>query len=477
MPRASRVSLRWKLVAALLLTSAATLAADDAALIPSVQRHLEGDRLADLARVVRVADVALSDVPRADLRPRSHELRDVAGHIANAASGRMALFDASGRVLAAAAEHVPTPEPPLPLIRWSDRGAAGDRLVERVSRGEALVASHVDGPTGPLTLVVERSLRGERSASAVVRRTLPLAAAIGLAVATLLGVLLATSLLARLRRLAEAARGLTGERMADPLPVPGGRDEVGELARVMEEMRARLWVEHQARQAFVATASHELRTPLASLGAGLELLEEGLGKPRPSLEAAARRVRTAREQADRLRDLANDLLDLGQLDAGAAVRRDAMGAAEIAELVAGELEPRGDVAVTCQGPCTAQGDPSAYARILRTLLDNALAYGPSGETVELTVRSEGGQVVTTVADAGPGIPPAEREVIFERFERGAASSGTAGFGLGLAIARELAVRMGGSLRLLGDAPSTTFELRLPAATVSQRELHEIATGS
>ena len=115
--------------------------------------------------------------------------------------------------------------------------------------------------------------------------------------------------------------------------------------------------------------------------------------------------------------------------------------------------------------CWGRGDPDAVARVVRILLDNALRYGPAGQIVTVTANGDDGHARIAVADGGPGIPAEEREHIFERFHRGRSAGPESGFGLGLAIGRELAERMGGSLELAdGDPPGACFVLRLAAAT-------------
>jgi signal transduction histidine kinase len=105
------------------------------------------------------------------------------------------------------------------------------------------------------------------------------------------------------------------------------------------------------------------------------------------------------------------------------------------------------------------GDPTACARIVRVLLDNALRYSQPGSPVTVVLDRDR----LTVADAGPGIPADDRERVFERFARGAGANPAGGFGLGLAIARELSERMGGSLALAEHGPGASFVLRLPRA--------------
>ncbi|HEY1540764.1 MAG TPA: ATP-binding protein, partial [Solirubrobacteraceae bacterium] len=114
----------------------------------------------------------------------------------------------------------------------------------------------------------------------------------------------------------------------------------------------------------------------------------------------------------------------------------------------------------------ALADPVATVRILRILIDNALAHGPAGGAIAVEVVAGAGERAhVVVRDEGPGIGPADRERMFARFERGSAvrhGRARGGFGLGLAIARGLALRMEGSLTLDPGAP-TTFRLALPAA--------------
>jgi signal transduction histidine kinase len=116
------------------------------------------------------------------------------------------------------------------------------------------------------------------------------------------------------------------------------------------------------------------------------------------------------------------------------------------------------------GPCWAKGDPGAVARIVRILLDNALRFAPGGEAIRVEAAYHGERATVDVADRGPGVPPEEREVIFQRFRRGSSTGGEEGFGLGLAIGRELAERLGGRLDLADEGAGDTgarFVLSLP----------------
>jgi signal transduction histidine kinase len=257
--------------------------------------------------------------------------------------------------------------------------------------------------------------------------------------------------------------------------VDHSRDEIGELARTFGAMQSRLRRQEAARRAFVATASHELRTPVASLDGLLELLDEDLRSGQTDLEDARSLIARARGQSRRLGRLAADLLDLSRIDAQTALRSEPVELGELSRAVLAEFDlgiSRRGIATTLDdsaGSVWALGDPGSVARILRILLDNAIRLSPEGAEVKVELRN-GEQASLSVRDQGPGVPGEERELIFERFMRGRAAGGKAGFGLGLAIGRELARRMGGELVLEDqDEPGARFTLRLPVAHAPQEE--------
>jgi signal transduction histidine kinase len=253
------------------------------------------------------------------------------------------------------------------------------------------------------------------------------------------------------------------------MPVDRTRDEVGDLARTFALMQRRLQHQEAARRAFVATASHELRTPLASLDAMLELLAEDLKEGDVDIEDAQVLLERARLQTRRLSRLASDLLDLSRIDADVQLRSEAVELGELSRAVLAEFElgshERG-ISLALHEPDTpvwSLGDPGSIARILRILIDNALHVAPTATEIAVVIGAEP-RPSLSVTDRGPGVLDEEREMIFERFKRGRTTGGEAGFGLGLAIGRELAERMGGELLL---APSSgngaTFTLALPVA--------------
>ena len=276
-------------------------------------------------------------------------------------------------------------------------------------------------------------------------------------------------------RSTSAARTFRRKRAARRTAGAPAGDEVGDLSHAFRTMQNRLRRQESARRAFVATASHELRTPLASIHQMLELLGEDLAAEPPDVVDAREQTARAQEQATRLNALATDLLDLTRLDADVELRREPVELGEMARAVSAEFELRAagrDVrlAVACGGACWASADPGSVARVVRILVDNALRFAPGGSAVEVSATDLGERAGVVVSDGGPGIPREERDVIFERFQRGSDTGGGGGFGLGLAIGRELAERMGGELTLEESERGARFALRLPAAPVAELSL-------
>jgi signal transduction histidine kinase len=322
-----------------------------------------------------------------------------------------------------------------------------------------------DGLVG--SLVARRRLTEVTTAVDQVRNALIAAAGIGMLVAIVLGIGLSRTLLRRLARLRAAALRITAEGPDAPAPKDEVRDEVGDLARTLARMQDALRRQEAARRSFVSTASHELRTPLTMLQGTMELLEEDLRDGRVDIEDAQLQVTNARRELRRLSTLAGELLDLSRLDAAVQLRSEPVELGELARAVAAEFDLRArelDVELRVLPPpegCWGRGDPDAVARVVRILIDNALRYGPQGQVITVATTRPAGLSVT---DHGPGIPPEEREHVFERFHRGRAAGPESGFGLGLAIGRELAERMGGSLELADrEPPGACFVLKLAAA--------------
>ncbi|WP_329035868.1 HAMP domain-containing histidine kinase [Streptomyces sp. NBC_01725] len=254
----------------------------------------------------------------------------------------------------------------------------------------------------------------------------------------------------------EMAAITASEDLSRRVPEPGTHDEVAKLARTTNETLTALEASVERQRRFVADASHELRSPIASLRTQLEV-----GAAHPELLD----VPGAVADTVRLQQLAADLLLLARLDAGEQAGRTRLDlAALVREEVSQRSADRIPVVPDVRSSAEVAGSRGQLARVLGNLLDNAQRHA-AGE-IRATVRREGGQVVLAVSDDGAGVPEEERERIFERFVRldDARSRDDGGAGLGLAIARDVAHRHGGTLEVgRGEAGGALFELRLPAA--------------
>jgi two-component system OmpR family sensor kinase len=306
-----------------------------------------------------------------------------------------------------------------------------------------------------------RDFEEVEAAVSFIRNRVLLATLAALVLALLGGWLVARRLGRRVRRLERAAEEVSRGSFVDPLPVDS-KDELGQLTRTFNEMQTQLRQVDVARKEFIATASHELRTPIFSLAGFVELLQD------EELDEETRRefLETMREQVDRLQKLSVDLLDLSRLDAGSLeLHPEAVDLSELARSVVGEFTPAIadhdidlDLRLLKHGP-EAVCDPERVAQIMRILLDNALRHTPAGTHVTVRADRSNGAAGFTVADAGPGLPEGSRSKVFERFYTGDAARGA---GLGLAIARELAERMDGRLRVTSQGGGAAFTLELPA---------------
>ncbi|MFD4712467.1 ATP-binding protein [Streptomyces sp. NPDC058430] len=336
-------------------------------------------------------------------------------------------------------------------------GGKGSATVDGETRDHRFAALEVKNTRqGDLTVYAGASLSAEQSAVGTALTVM----LTGFPV--LLGVVGAVTWLVT-RRALRPVEGIRSEMsaitasqdLARRVPEPATHDEVARLARTTNETLAALETSVERQRRFVADASHELRSPIASLRTQLEV-----GAAHPELLD----VEGAVADTVRLQELAAGLLLLARLDAG---ERPGEARVDLATLSGEELSqrPAGRVAVrTHLRPVEVAGSRSQLARVVGNLLDNAQRHARS--RVDIAVRAEGPWAVVEVGDDGGGVPEAERERIFERFVRldDARARDDGGAGLGLAIARDVAVRHGGALTVSSSpAGGALFELRLPVA--------------
>ncbi|WP_406442288.1 HAMP domain-containing histidine kinase [Streptomyces sp. NBC_01613] len=319
----------------------------------------------------------------------------------------------------------------------------------------AAVKVEVDGK-GELTVYAGAPLSAEQGAV----RTAQTVMLIGFPL--LLGVVAGVTWLVTRRALrpvegirTEMAAITASEDLARRVPVPDTHDEIARLARTTNETLSALETSVERQRRFVADASHELRSPIASLRTQLEV---------GAAHAELLDLEGAVEDTVRLQRLAADLLLLARLDAG---ERPADARFDLGALAREEAERRRGVTVDAEAVEVA-GSRGQLGRVLANLLDNAQRHARSAVAVSVrqSTGPDGSHAVLTVTDDGSGVPESDRERVFERFVRldDARSRDDGGAGLGLAIARDVAVRHGGTLTVR-DAPEggALFELRLPLA--------------
>jgi signal transduction histidine kinase len=310
-------------------------------------------------------------------------------------------------------------------------------------------------------IVYSRPLDGIEAEVDVVRRRVLTAVLVALGAAALAAWLVARGVALRVRRLEGVADRVAQGDLTARFPVDS-RDELGQLAHTLEQMRRQLAELDDARKRFIATASHELRTPLFSLGGFLELLEE------EELDEEDRRrfITQLRQQVLRMQKLATDLLDLSKLEAGSLeLRTERTDLGDVARTVADEFAPAlagHDAHLELRlppEPVVAQCDPERVAQVMRILIDNAIVHTPPGTDLVVSASRRGDVARLGVGDFGPGIHRTMLPRIFEPF---VTSDDAQGSGLGLAIAGELAERMSGHLAVESQPGRTTFTLELPA---------------
>ncbi len=330
----------------------------------------------------------------------------------------------------------------------------GSATIDGESGEYRFAAVEVSSPKGDFTVYAGGSLASEKSAVSTALTAMLIGFPLLLAVVAGVTWLVTRRALRPVAAITAEMSAITAsEDLARRVPEPDTHDEIARLARTTNETLTALQTSVERQRRFVADASHELRSPIASLRTQLEV-----GAAHPELLD----VDGAVEDTVRLQELSADLLLLARLDAG---EKPGAGRVDLAAFAREELSQRTRDRVEVHAELKSAevaGSRSQLARVLGNLLNNAQRHARSRVTV--TTRSDGSWAVLEVADDGSGVPEGERERIFERFVRldDARTRDEGGAGLGLAIARDVAARHGGTL-VVREAPSggALFELRLP----------------
>jgi signal transduction histidine kinase len=351
----------------------------------------------------------------------------------------------------------------------SARPGPGETVVVHVTAPPGIIDDDGLAERGPWLLVI----RGTSTGETIIAGT-PLddaaevfgvaAVGVGLGVLAVIAVVAAVTWLLTGRALGPVDRmRLEAEQISEGaldrrLAVPATGDEIARLAATLNDMLQRLDEAATARRDFVADASHELRSPVAAIRAMLDVT--GADLPDPELLGALA------AEVDRLDRLVADLLVLARSDGTPRPRVAEVDLDQALRDEAAAMRRRSAVRIETSGVAAARtlADPDAVARMIRNLGDNALRHARGG--VWLTSRTEAGAVILGVDDDGAGIPPEDRERVFERFVRldSARDRGSGGSGLGLSVVRALAREAGGEVRFVEPRRGgASVEVRLPAA--------------
>jgi signal transduction histidine kinase len=331
-------------------------------------------------------------------------------------------------------------------------------------------------PDGPYTVYAATELGMVARSDAAFRRFMLRGGPPFLALVALVSWLIADRALRRVDGIRAEVNRIIPEALDRRVAEPPGDDEINRLTRTMNEMLERLQFAGERQRRFVADASHELKSPLAAVQADLEV---ALAHPDQAdwPEMAARLL----AEDERMEHLVADLLFLAQCDEGdfssLTAPAETVALDEVVRAEADRLRARAtggliEVALPPGRPPVA-GRPEHLARAVRNLLENAARHARRAVTVTLTIAEGGAEAELTVADDGPGIDPADRVRVFDRFTRLDAARGRdeGGTGLGLPIAREIVEAHGGRISI-GDGPGGRFVVRLPLTRIGREPENE-----
>jgi signal transduction histidine kinase len=317
-----------------------------------------------------------------------------------------------------------------------------------------------DATGEPVTVYVARSLEPVDETIALLRGALLVGAPVLLAFVGLTTWVVVGRALHPIDTIRAEVADISERSLGRRVPVPSARDEVRRLAETMNAMLARLDAAAERQRRFVADASHELQTPLASSRTELEV---ALAHPEQTETEATLRDLLAANR--RMEDLVRNLLFLAREEGTPApppslVDLDDVVLAESTRLRSGA---RVEVDTSRVSAAAVHGNPGDLARVVRNLLDNADRHATSAVRVELS--SEDGEVRLMVTDDGPGIAAGDRDRVFDRFTRldDARTADGGGAGLGLAIAKEIVARHGGTIAVEDSPVGARVVVRLVPA--------------
>jgi len=463
---------------------------------------LSYNSLEDLGRLV---DLRADSVMRGGTPPGAAELlldlrNFVNGnHSPSDAETSLAVVDASGRVVgggwassasleaavARGVQAVPSSGLP-PGSRTPTRcklvvPGAREQLCVSIPLSEAVARAF---PAGADALVVAEPAASLNTVFGDLTPRLAFSGLIGVAAALVLGFLLSQSVAAPLRNIARAARSVARGSFRQRVPATGP-SEVRELAATFNRMTEEVQRSQQTLRDFLANISHELKTPLTSIRGFSEAIQDGTIDDHDGIQRSAKIIST---ESTRVLRLVEELLDLSRIESGqVSMQQEELELIELFEHVREIFALRaeeGGVALELGGGAGSRirGDFDRLEQVLNNLIDNALRHTPPGGVVRVASReAQPGIVQVTVSDTGKGIPPEDVIHLFERFYRARdserADGRSKGYGLGLAITREIVRAHGGDIWATSEVGhGTTFVFTLPIAGRATRTIRRARRG-
>jgi heavy metal sensor kinase len=360
------------------------------------------------------------------------------------------------------------------LAQALQTGDPGSPLSWRAPNGDRYRVQNASGSSyGVAAAIEENSLRDTLWTLAVIL-AMGIPFAIGLAIAG--GYFLAGRVLSPVGAMADKAREITAESLAERLPVDNAEDEFGRLATVFNDTLSRLQDAFDRLRRFTADASHELRTPLTAMRSVGEVALRNTHDAKVYRDV----IGSMLEEVDRLTRLVESLLTLTRGDsAKIQLAPETLDLGALAGSVTDQLrvladEKQQELTLRVPAPVHAVGDPALLRQALMNLIHNAIKYTPNGGMISVELNAmNSGQVAIQVRDTGPGIPAAHRDRIFDRFYRVDASRSReeGGVGLGLAIARWAIEANGGRIEFASDeGRGSMFRILLPAGITPPRSV-------
>ncbi|MFO1218518.1 MAG: sensor histidine kinase N-terminal domain-containing protein [Burkholderiaceae bacterium] len=441
--------------------------------------------LGDMARTIgrQIAVEPALDGPSGQLRIR---LPDIGADVLRSDDVDRVYF----RVVGLHGEHVagdreldvPDDRPAADEVRFRDAEIAGQPV--RVAY-LSLRGSGAADETPPLVQVAETLEKRSQLATEIIKGVI-----IPQFVILPLAVVLVWFALARgIRPLHELQQRIRRRRSSDLSPIDEREapEEVGPLVAAINDLLSRLDQSIATQKHFLADAAHQLKTPLAGLRMQAELVQREIDAGQQDPRSLKRSLQQIARSSQRAAHMVNQLLSMARAeDKETALRKQDVRIARLAREVVHDFVPKAmdkRIDLGYEGPehddahARLIGQPLLIRELIRNLVDNALQYTPAGGEVTVRVMPDpfGQVVVLQVEDSGPGIPEAERELVFQAFYR-ALGTEVDGSGLGLAIVKEIATQHGATVTITdarprvptpagaGQSPGALFTLRFPLRT-------------